>query len=587
MKLFLGIIFLILPFLLVNRFKDKRKGFLYVLSGVIAFHFLTAAITQLLGVFDYFWVLGANILVGVFSLIFSPWPRMIKKIDYIFLIVLAIAFICLFSVHYDYTGKISTAVDFGFEEVENMEYPYPYFSDEWYAVSFIDYSLESGELPIVHTLIKGAPLFPNPEAPFHIFLSSIFLLLNLDPLTQYSFVAIFINLLIISLVYFFLRLNKINRLSSAVFSLFVLYITSGANFPGIWNLIPINIGILVSLIGFCFIALKDKKMAVFSSFLVFLFYPPLIPFYLLGLLVFLICFHKKNSLRTFILGTAGLVLVFVILTSFIWKVSPNFLEVSDYLWSKIYYPSFTFGAIPNFSIYHIIPIPVLILSFFSIFHLFKEKKWLLIQIAVALIFWFFYSFSMYRIIIEYERVVFYVALLITIASGFGLQEIVNYIKKETEGKYSLALKYIQIGIIFLFFFFSFFYTQIESWKELSITIDDTREKYLPTAPANKFLTEEDLDIFKDIKKKNFLSIPWKGTVIGVATDNYPLATKSGTISRDFKRYQEFMKADCFQKRKLAENWALDYVYLMEFNCKDFKSVSKSQEGLILYKFLNG
>ena len=121
--------------------------------------------------------------------------------------------------------------------VENMNYGYPYLSDEWAAISFIEYSISSGKLPIVNPLWHNEAFF-NLELGFHSFLSEIVLLLNLNPLTHYVFLNIFSGMIICLLVYFILRFSKIDVFSSAVACLLVSYIISGGNLPGLWTLIP-------------------------------------------------------------------------------------------------------------------------------------------------------------------------------------------------------------------------------------------------------------------------------------------------------------------------------------------------------------
>ena len=598
LKLLVGIFLLSLPFILIRRFKNKRKGFFFVLFLVISFHLFLALITQFFGVFQYSLILGANLVFVAVCLLLAGLPRnacsyalqglqklKLKKIDLIFLIVIVISFLCLYSVHYDYTGKINIAPDLRFRDVENMSYPYPYFSDEWYAVSFIKYSINSGKLPLVNPLADNTP-FPNLEISFHSFSAEIFLFLGLDPLKQYTLVTIFVNLLIISLIYFFLRINKVNKFSAAISSLFALYITNGANLPGIWNLLPLSLGILSLLIGFCFISLKEKKMAVFSSLLVFLFYPPFLPFYFLGLIVFLFCSSsgKKEIIKLFGAGLSIVLLASLLLSFFAWKIFTNWSKVLEHLRSNVFYTSFTPGAFPQFTFYYVVPILVILLTVLAIPFLFKKKKWLLFQIIAGLLFWLYYSFSTQRVIVDYERVVFYTTILLIISSGFGLQRLIDYIKKETEKTAHSGINYVQIGVIFIFFILSFFYTQNTGWTHLTLTEQKTGIKYMPAAPANNYLTEEDLKIFKDIKGKRFLSIPWKGTVIGVATGNYPVATKSGTISINYKRYQAFMEANCQEKLEMVKKWNIDYVYSHEFGCKEFEQITKSKEGLVLYKF---
>ncbi len=573
MKLLIGIILLFLPFLLIRKFKDKRKGFLSTLFLVITSQFLLALISQFLGFFNYPVVLAANLLFAASSLLIAGFPKKLKRPDFVFLIVLVISFICLFSVHYNYTGDVTMA-DRSVKKVKDMNYPYPYFADEWYAVALIDYSLESGKAPEINPYTKEP--FLNMEMPFHSFLAGIFLLLGLDPLTQYALLTIFFNLLIISLIYFFLRLNKLKKLTSAIAALFALYIINGNNLPGIWNLMPLNLGILSLLIGFSFIALNEKKMAALSSLLVFLFYPPLLPSYLLGLL-----FFSRKALAL-ALGIA------IFISGAFFFLVQGFLPggAFNYLFNKVYHSAFASG-IPEFSIYHIVPLLVIPLAAIAVPYLVKKKRWLSVQIGAGLFFWVFYSFSTKRIFLEYERLVFYVSILLVIASGFGLQRLILYLKKEIETDISRKVKYSQIAVIAIFFLFSFFYTQLNSlgWDSLVLVDEESGQIFSPAAPANNYLTREDLRIFEEIEGKRFLSIPWKGTVIGTVTGNYPLITKGGTITVGSGRYPSFMGSGCRKKKEKAKKWSLDYVYSFPFQCEGFKEIKKSDEGLVLYEFI--
>jgi len=614
LKFIVGIILLAVPFLLVNLFKDpfdglragKKRGFVYILFFSIIFQTFLAISTQFFGVFYYRVILGANllavlILLVCFSLgnkLFSGYqapcvlrpaksslPR-VKDIDWIFFIVAIISVLTLYQVHYNYTGKFNMANDvlFQYREAKNMKYVYPYFSDEWYAVALVKESINNHSLPLTNPFDNS--FFVNPEIVFHSFIAEIILFLGLDPLTQYTALSIFINTLIVLLAYLFLRINNVSKLVSAISSLSILYITSASNLPGIWNLIPVTLGVVLSLIGFCFLALSEAKphlggLASLAGVFVFLFYPPLFVFYGAALLA-----HSKKS-RIFI------ILFFIVATLSVASLFFASGDALNYIFSNLFYRSFTGDFMPQFNFYDIMPWPIILLAVFGLYYVFKNiatlrnKKWLFFQLILGVIFWIFYVFSNYRIIIGYERAVFFTSIIVALISGFGIEEIKKYLSLRFE-KIRPGFKYVEAGVVILFLFLILFYTERENWRKLILSNSSIQAYSIPMAPANNYLTDEDLRIFKNIKQKKFFSIPWKGTVIGVATNNYPVATKGGTITMDPKNpiiYQQFLDYNCEKKNQFAKDKNLDYVYSMPFLCSNFEKVDESSEGFVLYRFI--
>ena len=141
---------------------------------------------------------------------------------------------------------------------------------------------------------------------------------------------------------------------------------------------------------------------------------------------------------------------------------------------------------------------------------------------------------------------------------------------------------IQGIILILFFILSFSYTQLNNWQDLKLHTLDGRE-ISPAAPANIYLHEDDLRLFENIHKKRFLSLPWKGLVIGVATRNYPLDTKPATITNKKLSYVTFMRLNCEEKGYIAKQYNIDYIYSPKFDCNSFELKGVSAEGLNLYE----
>ena len=587
-QLTLGIILLAAPFLLLTIFQDKKKGAVYILFSLLLFHTALAFLTQALGVFYYNIVISATVLADVFVLLIWRGHRKnltikASAVDWVLILIVIISFLSLYQVHYNYTGKVNFATDqtVAYHEVKNMKYVYPYFSDEWYAVLFIENSIDSHALPLTGF---GGEYFLNIEMFFHSLVSEIMLILALDPLTQYTLISIFANILIVALGYIFLRINNVSKLSAGVASLFILYIASGANLPGIWNFIPLHLGIIFCLIGFCFLSSGNFRLAASALLLVLIFYAPLIIFYGTALLVF--CLFRFNAL---IKKHGARIAVFAVLTlaaspvAYVGLAISPFAGALDFVLSKVFYTSFYGSNLnPDFAFYNIIPLVAIFFALLGLRAVWENSKWLLSVLFLGAIFWIFYFFTTSRFFIEYERIVFFASILACVISGFGL----NYIEL-IAGKFKNAFKILQAGLIVSFLLLAPFYTQAENWKKFVVRdIGGGTREFFPKAPANNYLTQEDLRVFEGINNKRFLSVPWKGTVIGVTTNNFPLAIKDGTISMGRDAPAEFLFYDCGSKAVMAEREKIDYVYLPEFDCPQFKEINKSGEGFNLYEVIN-
>lgn len=263
-------------------------------------------------------------------------------------------------------------------------------------------------------------------------------------------------------------------------------------------------------------------------------------------------------------------------------------QIINYIFSNLFYKSFTGDFIPQFSFYYIMPWFVILFATLGLPYIIKNKKWLFYELILGIIFWIFYSISTFRIIIGFERVVFFTSILVVLVSAFGITEIKKYLIFKFR-KINLVLKIAEIFILIFFILFIPFYTQRETWKELILINPKTKLDSFPMAPANNYLTSEDLRIFKNIKQKKFLSNPWKSAVIAIAMDNYPVVTKGGTITMSSDNpliYQQFLKFDCEKKMQFAKEKNIDYVYSDRFLCDNFQEVNISSEGFILYEFSN-
>lgn len=632
--------------------ESAHRRLLLIIGGWFTVFFIIGYGVQAMSVFTYPIILTVSVIVFLFLLYKEkPWKYihrytpLFKKIDWYVLGIVAISIILLSSVHYSYNGEYSILSQAEYVQADNLVYLYPYYSDEWYAISFAQDATEHNTLPTYNPLTPERTPVVNFELPFHTLVSSMLLFFDLDPLTQYVQLSIIISTLIIVAIYALLRGYDVGAPIAAVVAASALFITNGANLPGLWTLIPVSVGLLYLLASLGYLK-KNIKKSLFFAFMALVFYPPLVVFLSAAYAGHLWQEKSENEKHKKTAVTTGIQFIFVtffaaltavshyiipiappgktwvapllVLLSFVgvyfalyksdlfqkgaryfmrYRVAAAifatfifvFLFLQDISATKSFvrtltnvlvYKTFTSNAIPQYAPHHIVPFISLIALPFAAMYIWKKARWLFAVLITGGLFWVVYSSVYTRIIIEYQRVVFVTAVFIVIASGFSIKLIIS--------RFKISDLVVKMGAIFIFLVIlwmgvSGLYTKDSTWKELILVDQISAVTYPPAAPANKYLYSDDIRIFGELDKRRFLSLEWKGAVIGVATNNYPLSTKPGTITINSGLPAQFWQGDCEKKQEIAKNFKLDYVYLPQFKCDGFIEKERSVEGLVLYR----
>lgn len=586
----LGAILLLIPLAGIFYFKNRILGFIYIFTGLGLFHVFLSLSLQALHLFTYPIVLIVNILLAVGSVIFLIIRRQeisFKIVwDWRVLLAALIVFFELFSVHYLYTGLIASFT--GHKNVVNNSYHYPYFSDEWVGIAFTKYSINENNLPIMHPMLgNGQYLFPNIFVAFFSALSEIFLLLNLDPLLAYPIIALFSGMLVCLFAYLFLRSLGVDKFFALLAFLSIPLITNSGNLPGIWFLFPFIGGSIFFLASLIALSLKQEKLAILGGFLCLLIYPPLAVMVAPAFIAWFL-FKKgaplKKYLNIFLAMIIPVILAFVFIFIFQkgnWGSLISFFKVSIIRLNNE-------GCIPARGIWNIVPVILLPFSVVGLFYFYKERLfYFLAPTLIALAYWVVYVYCPYFLIIDYARIAAIASYLLVIASAYGFSQTFDWFSL----KYSFLKKRevrlsLEIIILSLFLIISFSYTQRTNWTKIVLQYHTPFGilKHPTNPPANMYLHEDDLSLFKDIHKKRFLSPDWKGLVIGASTGNFPLESKPSIVTNFVMHYNEFMLMDCEEKEFVATKMEIDYVYSLSFDCNSFKYIGKSREGLYLYKF---
>ncbi len=602
----LGLLILVSPFIFVGLFSKIRDGIIWILILSALEHIGIALITQFFQLFVYSTVLVIHgVILVILAIIFRDYLKNIFSnrgtffrnwvavTDWVLVGVAVISAMYLFQANYNYTGFVSSTLEPGYRWVSNERYIYPYYVDEWYALAFINNSIETGQLPVRYPFTNTGEPFPNFEAVFHSFLAEIFLLLALDPLRHYTLLSIVVSTIVCMLIYLTLRRGNATPISASLAALSALYITNSANLPGLWTLIPVVLGSVFFLTTVYGMFVRSIKMVLLASTATLLIYPPLVVLLLPGTLLWLFSGRDKTRgqltklLSWFSLTYLG---VGTIIASFFFiamgveaSIAGNSFVRS--LAAAFIYPSFTPKSIPEYLPTNIVPAASIFLALVgSMIVVWRRLWWLLGVGMIGILYWIVYANITWRFLIDYQRIVFITSLIIVLLSGFAIDLIWRWLLTGLDVfEKRRAVVGAKAGILIIFLFLLPSYTGRVVWQNLQLTNITTANVFKPAAPANRYLQPDDLRLFRDLHNERFLSPPWKGTVLGVATDNHPLSVKGGTITIEPNLYNRFMQATCSRKKSLAEEKTIGYVYAETFNCPGFFATGTSAEKLTLYK----
>lgn len=627
----IGIIVCLTPFILICLYKNKAKGFLTIFTTLSVVHVLTALATQSFGIFSYSVVLCVHVVVALYSIyvfIFSSKhtknvegsrgihednrfivvPKMLKQ--WFVLAIIALGLFLLYFTRFDYTGPVDTAV--GLKQVSHSSYTYPQYSDEWIGSGLVSYSIREKALPLVNPL--------NPEEPFmnflvaaHSLFAEVILVFNLNPLTQYVYLAILNGVLLAIGVYLILRLLLVRSSFASISALSVLLLTNSGNLPSTWYILPYIASLTFFLFGIASFLIKSRFAYLTSISISLVIYPPIIIFAAPFLLAASYTSYRKklslDKVKTVALQIGLIFLVVSGLLVLILSQSFSLLEIYDRTLSFLFRQGLDTGKV-LYHFWNVIPvflIPCICVGLFDVYRPVKinetqnvsktqndqissnqNNRTILITTIIGVVLWIMYGFTNTIFLIEPSRVVVITSMLLIIIAGIGMERMYTELDSYFDLNSELFLKQLaKICFVVFFLFWIISSPKLGLWHKLSMIVASDYGAYslLPAPPLSRYLTREDLALFSEYTDKRFISSPWKGLVLGIATENTPLDSKSSTLSNQTLRYKDFMKGDCIYKTIVARRYRVNLVYSTPFSCpKYFFEKGKSSEGFVLYEF---
>ncbi|MCF7865590.1 MAG: hypothetical protein K9M11_03740 [Candidatus Pacebacteria bacterium] len=602
----IGLFVTVTPFILVRLFKNKLNGFFTVLTSLFFVHLCTALITQSIHVFTYDIILSIHTIVLCIALLIYKRNRnsvengsslkdelksnfnigrLFIQRSWFILIIVFLGLAVLYSIRFNYSGTVDTA--FGTKQVSHSSYTYPLYSDEWVGSSLVAYSIESKSLPLVNPLNANSP-FINFLMASHAVFAEIILFFGLNSLTQYIYLAVLNSIFLCFSVFVISKLMNVRQSIAIVAALSVLLITNSGNLPGTWFVLPYIASLslyLSAIVGF----LLKNRLVLFGNLIAsVLLYPPFIIFvvpFLLG-----ISYDRKinfEKIHFFALRTIILFVVALGLVTLFALQSFTFSEIFSRATSFVFRQSLDNGRV-SFDIWNIVPLYIIPFIPIGLYSLYKEKKkYILFPVVAGILFWIYYSLTTMVFLIEPSRIIVITSVLFLISSALGMERLYMYVLNHKALVFNPStLISMKIILCIFFAFYVFNLPKLGLWHKLPLQayINNMNYSFIPSPPVTRYLNEDDLRLFSGYTHKFFIAPPWKGLVIGVATENYPLDSKPSTLTNNILGYSVFLQASCDKKKEFIKKYNISLVYSSPVSCEGFlRKIGSSSEGLTLYR----
>jgi hypothetical protein len=558
------------PLLSLGFYVDKLKGVLYlgaqlilshILIGFTLLNFKSLVAVNALVLHFVFWVLV------VFWHLYKRHIWQFPKPSWILIVSALIMAAALFQIHYNYHGAVSFLTQ-NYKTETHYSYPYPYLSDEWLMLGFEREVITKQELPFT-TPFNNNP-YPNVLAPFFVLFAEIVTFFSFDPVSNFGIIVVVSGILIALSVFVFLRCLGVSNVMSSLAMVFLLYIPNGSNFPALWNFIPFHLATALFFLGWSAFISGHQRLGILYLCVTLFIYPPYIIIF-----VPVALFVCKGRWKI-IVATISAVCATLLLLGFI-EIS-LLRRILGFIGENFYRPIVGRPILPPWETIPFFILPFALLGLHKAFGSLKQLFW---PTMVVYLVWAYGFFTHFTLVIAYERVVL-LAVIISIVAAVYYFDRFNWHSKGQLYFYGVVCLITVILIATNLFTFT------NPWKNIhNVSQGPNTEDFVTfsTPPVNNYYNREDIDIFKDLKGKRFLSHPWKGLILGVVTDNVPLETKLSTVAVKEASYQEFIKASCTEKEVIAEEKNIEYVYVPAFSCDAFIPVATSSEKFILYKFV--
>jgi hypothetical protein len=143
--------------------------------------------------------------------------------------------------------------------------------------------------------VNGYPQYTNLLLPFNTLVAVSFFIFGLDPVSQWAVMVVVFGLLICLALYILMRKSGIGIIPASIAIMFVPFLAQSGNLPGVWFLLPYNVGLLALIFMLVGLIIKNRPLTIVAGILSVIFYPPMMVFVVPTLIVALIMRSKNDS----------------------------------------------------------------------------------------------------------------------------------------------------------------------------------------------------------------------------------------------------------------------------------------------------